>query len=164
MIHNIPVDGGTLAVEVTDGQAEPVLAIHGISSQRRLWGWLRAEAPDLTLVAPDLRGRADSVAIEGPFGIEQHSRDMLAVLDALHLDQVHVLGMSMGGFIAVDLAVRAPERVRSLVLVDGGFPMTVPPGLTPELLPAVFADRLGRLEQTWSSVEDYAAYFVQATA
>ena len=54
-----PVGGrarGRPRLEVLAGTAEPVLAIHGISSHRRLWDWLHAEAPELTLVAPDLRG------------------------------------------------------------------------------------------------------------
>jgi pimeloyl-ACP methyl ester carboxylesterase len=158
------VPGGELAVEVFAGSSAPVLALHGVSSTRRLWMWLRAEAPDLTLVAPDLRGRGDSLDVSGPSSVPVHADDMVAVLDALGLDAVHVCGMSMGGFVAVDLALRFPDRVRSLVLVDGGFPMSTPPGLTPEALPAVFADRLGRLEHRWESVEEYAAYFTGATA
>lgn len=164
VVHAVPVRGGELAAEVLPGSSEPVLAVHGISSTRRLWSWLRAEAPDLTLVAPDLRGRGDSLHLQGPSSVRQHADDLVAVLDALGLDAVHVCGMSMGGFVAVDLALRFPDRVRSLVLVDGGFPMAAPPGLTREALPVVFADRLGRLEQRWSSLEEYVAYFTAATA
>ena len=163
-VQRIPVAGGDLAVEVRSGASAPVLAVHGISSSRRLWDWLHAEAPDLTLVAPDLRGRGDSLAVAGPSSVHQHAEDLVAVLDALDLEQVVVCGMSMGGFVAVDLAVHHPGRVRSLVLVDGGYPMAPPPGLTPELLPVVFADRLARLEQPWPSLEEYAAFFTSATA
>ena len=60
-VHMVSVQGGELAVEVLEGRSEPVLAIHGISSQRRLWNWLRAEAPEIALIAPDLRGRGDSL-------------------------------------------------------------------------------------------------------
>ncbi len=89
---------------------------------------------------------------------------MIAVLDALGLRSVHVCGMSMGGFVAVELAVSFPGRVKSLILVDGGFPMAVPAGLTPESLPAVFADRLARLGRDWPDVTDYAGFFVAQTA
>ena len=132
---NVEVSGGALAVEVISAGTEPVLAIHGISSQRRLWNWLRAAAPDLSLVAPDLRGRGDSVNVQGPSSIGRHVADMIAVLDSLGLDAVHVCGMSMGGFVAVELATAHPGRVKSLILVDGGFPMTAPPGLTPRPCP-----------------------------
>jgi len=162
-LHSIPVTGGDLAVEVLDGTTEPVLAVHGISSQRRLWNWLRAEAPDLTLVAPDLRGRADSFGVAGPSSVPQHADDMVAVLDALGLDRVHVVGMSMGGFVAVELAARFTERVKSIVLVDGGFPMVAPPGLTRENVGAAFADRVARLQRAWTPAE-YLELFTTSTA
>ena len=154
MISFVDVDGGALAVETFPGTTEPILAIHGISSHRRLWSWLRAAAPELTIVAPDLRGRADSYEVKGASTVSQHADDMIAVLDAMELDSAHVCGMSMGGFVAIDLALRHPDRVKSLILVDGGFPMAKKEGLTREMLPVVFADRLGRLEQTWGSVDE----------
>ena len=138
---------------------EPVLAIHGISSQRKLWLWLHEAAPEIPLLAPDLRGRGASVGLGGPYGMDAHVADLIALLDARGLDRVHVVGMSMGGFIAVHLAARHPERVRSLVLVDGGPPMATPPGLTPETLPMAFVGRAGRLAKQWPSLADYRDYF-----
>jgi pimeloyl-ACP methyl ester carboxylesterase len=101
------------------------------------------------------------VTVQGPSSISRHAADLVAVLDRLGLDSVHVCGMSMGGFVAVELAAADPGRVRSLILVDGGFPMAAPPGLTREALPAVFRDRLDR---QWPSVRDYAEFFVAQTA
>ncbi len=158
------VPGGRLAVERFTSGREPVLAIHGVSSQRRLWNWLRAADPGLGLVAPDLRGRGDSADVAGPSSMSRHAADMVAVLDRLGLAAVHVCGMSMGGFVAVELATAYPGRVKSLILVDGGFPMAAPPGLTPEALPVVFRDRLSRLDREWASVRDYAEFFVARTA
>jgi pimeloyl-ACP methyl ester carboxylesterase len=163
-VIGVPVPGGTLAVEVSRSGSEPVLAVHGISSQRRLWNWLRAADPGLGLVAPDLRGRGDSVGVSGPSSIARHAADLLAVLDHLGLGTVTVCGMSMGGFVAVELATAHPDRVRNLVLVDGGLPMAAPPGLTQRTLPVVFRDRLARLDREWPSVADYAAFFVAQTA
>ncbi len=163
-LHHVDVAGGALEVDVLPGSTAPVLAVHGISSQRKLWNWLRAEAPELTLVAPDLRGRGGSLGVTGPSSVTQHADDLIAVLDALGLQQVHVCGMSMGGFVSVDLAVRYPDRVLSLVLVDGGFPMATPPGLTREALPTVFADRLDRLQQAWESLDQFLAFFTSSTA
>ncbi|HEX3753124.1 MAG TPA: alpha/beta hydrolase [Streptosporangiaceae bacterium] len=160
----VPVPGGDLAVEHVISRTEPVLAIHGISSQRKLWNWLRAQRPDLSLIAPDLRGRGDSVGVTGRSSVARHAADLIAVLDHLGLDAVPVCGMSMGGFVAVELATAYPDRVKSLVLVDGGFPMATPPGLTPEAVPAIFRDRLARLGRDWPTVEDYAQFFVANTA
>jgi pimeloyl-ACP methyl ester carboxylesterase len=163
-VDQVAVAGGALAVETYPGVTEPVLAVHGISSQRRLWNWLRASDAGITIVAPDLRGRADSVSVGGRSSVAQHADDMVAVLDHLELGAVHVCGMSMGGFVAVDLASRYPDRVKSVILVDGGFPMATPPGLTADLLPKMFADRLGRLQQVWGSLDEYLAFFTDNTA
>ncbi|MBB4684223.1 alpha/beta fold hydrolase [Amycolatopsis jiangsuensis] len=158
----VPVEGGELAVEVTGGGGAPVLAVHGVSSNCRLWNWLRAEAPELALVMPDLRGRAGSHRVAGTSSIRRHAEDLVRVLDALELEVVAVCGMSMGGFVAVELATRWPERVRGLVLVDGGLPMALPAGLTPEAVPAAFAPQLERVARRWDGVEDYLAYFCRA--
>jgi len=158
------VPGGTLVYEVRDGSTEPVLAVHGVSSQRRLWNWFSAVAPEVTLVMPDLRGRADSVDVAGPYTPARHAEDLVAVLDDAGLDRVHVLGMSMGGFVAVELAASHPDRVKTLILVDGGYRMAAPPGMTRQTLPLVMADRVGRLGRRWSGVDEYLEYFTGSTA
>jgi pimeloyl-ACP methyl ester carboxylesterase len=163
-VADVPVPGGSLAVEVITSGTEPVLAIHGVSSQRKLWNWLRAVDPGISLIAPDLRGRGDSIDVAGDHSIGRHAADMVAVLDHLGIAAVHVCGMSMGGFVAVELATLMPDRVKSLILVDGGFPMQAPDGLTPASLPALFRDRLARVDRHWSSIHDYARFFVATTA
>lgn len=164
LVSTVAVPGGDLAYEILSGATEPVLAIHGISGHRRLWSWLHTGAPELTLVAPDLRGRADSIDVAGESSPVRHADDMVLLLDALGLESVHVVGMSMGGFVAVHLADRHPDRVKSLVLVDGGFPMAVAPGLTRDTVTLALADRVGRLERTWDSVDELLAYFCNTTA
>jgi pimeloyl-ACP methyl ester carboxylesterase len=89
-VIEVEVPGGRLAVETFTSGAEPVLAVHGVSSQRRLWNWVRAADPGLGLVAPDLRGRGDSVGVSGPSSMSRHAADMIAVLDHLGLAAVHV--------------------------------------------------------------------------
>lgn len=163
-LRKVAVRGGELTVELLAGDSTPVLAVHGISSQRRLWNWLHAEAPEISLLAPDLRGRGDSFAVAGPSNVAAHAADLIAVLDAFGLGAVHICGMSMGGFVAVEMAHRYPARVKSLVLIDGGFPMAAPPGLTRAALPKLFADRLGRLGQPWESLDAYLDFFVSHTA
>jgi pimeloyl-ACP methyl ester carboxylesterase len=161
-IRTVTVPGGDLEVAVDSGR-RPVLAIHGVSSNRRLFDWLRARAPELPLIVPDLRGRGGSVAVDGPFSVRRHAADLVAVLDALGLDAVDVCGMSMGGFVAVELATSAPDRVRSVCLVDGGLPMVTPPGLTRDLLPRAFAAQLGRLDQDWPDPAAYREYFLRTS-
>ncbi len=160
----VAVPGGDLAYDVLAGETAPVLAVHGVSSSRMLWSWVHAAAPEITLVTPDLRGRGDSVGVGGPFGMRRHADDLVLLLDRLGLESVTVLGMSMGAFVSVHLADRHPDRVRSLVLVDGGFPMAVPPGLTRDNVAAAFADRTSRLEHPWPSTTSYVEHVVAHTA
>jgi pimeloyl-ACP methyl ester carboxylesterase len=138
------------------GRGVPVVAIHGMSSQHLLWLWTTEAAPDVHLVAPDLRGRGAGVDLPGPYGMGRHAGDVLALLDACGLDRVVLVGMSMGGFVAVALADRAPDRVASLLLVDGGPPMALPAGASAE---APVADRLVRAQTSFASFDAYRDVF-----
>jgi pimeloyl-ACP methyl ester carboxylesterase len=62
----------------------------------------------------------------GQLAVETFTSGTEPVLDHLDLAAVHMCGMSMGGFVAVELATAYPGRVKSLILVDGGFPMAAP--------------------------------------
>ncbi|QDP98941.1 alpha/beta hydrolase [Microlunatus elymi] len=159
MMHQVTVPGGQLAVEVHAGDTAPVLAIHGVSSNARLWNWLRAEDPGIAVVAPDLRGRAGSVSVGMPSSLARHASDLVAVLDHLELDRATVCGMSMGGFVAVELANSYPDRVAGLVLIDGGFPMPNP-GLSPEMIRAAFAAQASRADQYFADGAAYRDYFL----
>jgi pimeloyl-ACP methyl ester carboxylesterase len=97
----------------------PVLCIHGITANAHAFdGIARMLAPQCGVVAPDLRGRGESDAPPEGYGVLVHTRDMLAVLDALMLTRVDVVGWSLGARIAMQLAATSPERVRRLVLLD----------------------------------------------
>ncbi|MBY6681445.1 alpha/beta hydrolase [Rhodococcus sp. BP-316] len=162
-VERVPVSGGHITVETLTGSSDPILVIHGVSSQRMLWNWLHAEAPHLTLVAPDLRGRGDSVDVTGASSLARHADDLDAVLEALGLDSVHVCGMSMGAFAAVEFAARFSSRAKSLVLVDGGVPVEPPAGLTRDTVAAVFEDRIARTRQRWDDLDDYLDFLVSTS-
>lgn len=66
----------------------------------------------------DTRGHGKSSATPGPYTIEQLSRDVLALLDSLHLDCVHFCGLSMGGMTGMWLALHARQRLRKLILCN----------------------------------------------
>jgi pimeloyl-ACP methyl ester carboxylesterase len=157
MLRHIPVEGGSLAVDVHAADTAPVLALHGVSSNRKLWNWAHATAPGLSLITPDLRGRADSVDLPGPSSLRQHADDMIRVLDALEIDTITVCGLSMGGFVGVALATAHPDRVSKLVLVDGGFPMAGNDKITPDMVPTAFGGHLATIERVWSGPDEYVA-------
>jgi alpha-beta hydrolase superfamily lysophospholipase len=85
---DVPVPGGDLRVgrwTASDPAAPVVVAAHGVTANHRTWA-LVAEQADFTLVAPDLRGRGRSGALEGSAGMARHADDLLAVLDHLAVD------------------------------------------------------------------------------
>ena len=123
-------------------------------------------AGECTLLAPDLRGRALSAGLPGPYGIEGHAEDVLAVLDAHGVDRAVLVGHSMGGFVAAMAAAGvARDRVRGLVLVDGGLPFPDPPGADVEAkLSAVLGPALDRLDLTFPDLAAVRAFWTQHPA
>lgn len=74
------------------------------------------------LVAVDLRGRGRSLGQPGPYGIEQHADDVVALIRWLDVGPVVVTGHAMGASVALMAAERHPDAVRELLLIDGGTP------------------------------------------
>jgi 3-oxoadipate enol-lactonase len=96
---------------------ETLLLLNGLSSPSATWFRLvRALRPQLRILTLDNRGTGRTGVPDGPYPIPLLAADALAVLDAAGADQAHVLGISLGGLIAQELALSHPERVRSLVL------------------------------------------------
>ncbi|UFN51766.1 3-oxoadipate enol-lactonase (plasmid) [Roseomonas sp. OT10] len=106
--------------------AEPLLLLHSLGTDHRIWdGPAEALRQNFRLILPDLRGHGLTTVTPGPYDIGRLARDMLALLDALGIERAHVAGVSIGGMVAQAMAALAPERVRSLVLVDTA--MIIPP-------------------------------------
>ncbi|HYI62553.1 MAG TPA: alpha/beta fold hydrolase [Acidimicrobiales bacterium] len=109
-------DGTRLHYQVW-GRGEPLLLVHGLGTDLR--GWLpqrRAFGSRYRCIAFDNRGVGASDKPPGPYDLEAMADDALRVLAASGHESAHVVGVSMGGILAQMVAVRAPERVRSLTL------------------------------------------------
>ena len=100
------------------GDGEPLLLIQGMSGTHLSWGrpFLDGLEPHFDCVVFDNRGIGRSGAVEDPFTIADMAADAAGLLDALELESAHVLGISMGGMIAQELALAHPDRLRSLTL------------------------------------------------
>ncbi|MGH2602531.1 MAG: alpha/beta fold hydrolase [Dehalococcoidia bacterium] len=152
-------DGCEIAVADWPGEVGPLVCVHGLTSHSRAFAGLAAELPGYRLVAVDCRGRGKS-SKKPPFGLEQHAADLAAVMDHLGVDKATLVGHSMGAYIAGAFCARYPERVRRLVFVDGGYPQPLPPGATPDsLLESMLSFALEKLRRTWTSVEEYFAFY-----
>jgi 3-oxoadipate enol-lactonase len=132
-------DGVRIAYE-TLGEGEPVVFVHGLGYDRQGWGPLPVLlAEDFQVLLIDNRGVGESDVPEGPYAVSQMAADVVAVLDDAGIDAAHVFGVSLGGYIAQELASTRPERVRKLVLAS-----TAPGGARSHPMPAAGLEAFGR--------------------
>jgi len=137
------------------GSGPPLLLIMGLSGTLLHWGelFMQELRKDFDVIAYDHRGVGDSSRVEEPFTISDLAADASALLTALELESVHLMGISMGGMIAQELALAHPERVRTLTLgctYSGGPGSSLP--TQPELAEAVLSgDRERALRAMWEA-------------
>jgi 3-oxoadipate enol-lactonase len=100
------------------GSGEPLLMIQGMSGTHVAWGepFLEPLRESFDVIAFDNRGIGLSAPIEGAFTIVEMAEDAAGLMDELGLESAHVVGISMGGMIAQELALAEPDRLRSLAL------------------------------------------------
>ncbi len=120
------------------GSGAPVLLVHGLGSSTEDWEPQVSElAREFTVVTYDVRGHGRTGKPAGAYSVSQFASDAAALIGALGLGAVHVVGLSMGGMIAFQLAADHPELVRSLVIVNSG----------PEMVPRTFKEKLGIVQR-----------------
>jgi 3-oxoadipate enol-lactonase len=111
-------DAGAELYWERSGRGEPLLLIQGMSATHLSWGepFLSRLEADFDCVVFDNRGIGNSAEASRPFTVAELAADALAVMDAAGLESAHVIGISMGGMTAQELALAAPDRLRSLTL------------------------------------------------
>ena len=116
MAYARAADGTRLHYEVVGRRdSDPVLMIQGLGADKSGWNLQRvALAPRYRTIALDNRGAGRSDKPFGTYSLEQMADDAITVLDAAGYESAHVMGASMGGAISQIVAVKYPERVRSL--------------------------------------------------
>jgi pimeloyl-ACP methyl ester carboxylesterase len=147
---------------------DPVVCLHGITAQHRAFNAAaRLLGPKRGLVGVDLRGRGDSDKPESGYSLATHASDVVRVLDHLGLENAVILGHSMGAFVALKTALAYPDRVRALVLLDGGWPRveSSPEEMTEEekeeaaALEEGLARAFRRLDMVFESPEAYLDFW-----
>jgi len=115
---HLAVNGTRLYYDDT-GEGPPLLLVHGLGSSTRDWyEQVEAFAADYRVLRVDLRGHGRSARPEGPYHMAEFGRDVAVLLQRLDAAPAHVVGLSMGGMVALQLAADAPRLVRSLVVVN----------------------------------------------
>ncbi|MFQ5399591.1 MAG: alpha/beta fold hydrolase [Anaerolineae bacterium] len=115
------------------GRGRPLLLLHGLGSSVRDWELqMPVFSRQYRVIAVDMRGHGRSAKPKGPYSLPMFAADTAEFIRRLALAPVHVVGISMGGMIALQLAVDAPELLKSMALVNCG----------PELVPRTFKEKL----------------------
>ena len=161
---SVPVTGGSLNVGIHKGrELTPTLVlIHGITANHLTWSIVGDHlGDDVTILAPDLRGRAGSASLPGPFGMKNHAKDIVALLDHVGVDQATIVGHSMGGYVSCAVATDYPDRVAGHVLVDGGVTLAeVPEGTDiDQILTAILGPTMQRLSMTFADKDEWLAFW-----
>ena len=125
---------GTLDVRYLDwgGEGPPLLALHGLASSAH---WYDLVAPYLRcqhrVIAPDQRGHGQTSQANTGYDWQSLTSDAVGLLDNLGISRASVFGHSWGATVALNLAVRFPDRVSALGLIDGGVSRSNPPSNEP---------------------------------
>jgi pimeloyl-ACP methyl ester carboxylesterase len=104
---------------VDKGQGEPLLFLNGLSGDHLYWmGQLRTFARRYRCLVPDNRDVGQSSYAAGPYSSRDMAGDFVELLESLQAPPAHVIGLSLGGMVAQELALLAPARVKSLILTS----------------------------------------------
>ena len=113
----VPVNGGKLYYEAT-GQGHAVVFIHGGQLDRRMWDEQgQFFSKKFRVIRYDVRGFGNSIVGNEPYSDKE---DLAALLKHLKIDKAYIVGLSLGGRIAIDFAIAHPEMAEALVLAGPG--------------------------------------------
>ncbi len=99
-----------------DGKGQPLLLLNSVGCGLGLWDAVMPHLGGFRVLRMDMRGHGGSDSPDGDYSLDQLASDVLCVLDAAEVERATICGLSLGGMMAMCLALQAPERVRALVL------------------------------------------------
>lgn len=149
--HFIEVNDITLHyIEYPLDNAPTLICLHGVTANAHAFDGLVAKGLNehYRVIAPDLRGRGLSSHPAFHYSMEDHAKDILDLLDHLHIQKAILVGHSFGGYLSFYLAANYPERVEKLVILDAALEMN------PDIV-EMLAPTLGRLDKKFDSWDDY---------
>lgn len=120
VVGYIPTSGGAKLYYEMSGKGDPIILLHGHSLDTRMWdSQFKAFARHHRVVRFDFRGYGKSSPQTETFQFT-HMQDLLTVMDSLHIDRAHIVGLSMGAFVAADILALHPERLLTCTMASGG--------------------------------------------
>jgi pimeloyl-ACP methyl ester carboxylesterase len=132
-----PVNGLRMYYEI-HGEGPPLLLLHGAYMTIDMFGpLLSGLAATRQVIAPELRGHGRTADAEGPITYEQMADDTAGLIRHLELEYADVVGYSMGGGVALQLAIRHPSLVRKLVVASAGYRYDAMPAEAIEMFPSI---------------------------
>ncbi len=101
------------------GEGEPLVFIHGLGSSGRDWQFqVPVFTPHFQVITYDVRGHGQTDKPPGPYSVPMFADDLKRLLDALEIREAHMVGISMGGMIALQMAASYPAMVKSQTIVN----------------------------------------------
>ena len=129
----VDIDNTQLNYQIV-GDGDPLLLLHGLGSSSQDWDLQMDDfSRHFQVILVDLRGHGKSGKPPGPYSIPLFAEDIASLIIELGCSPAHVLGISLGGMVAFQMAISFPEVVKSLIIVNS----------TPELVPKTLKDRFG---------------------
>jgi pimeloyl-ACP methyl ester carboxylesterase len=119
-----PVNGLKMYYEVHGSSSgEPLVLLHGsfMTITNNWTGWIEELSKSRKVIAVEMQGHGRTADIDRDFSYENLADDIAAMLDYLEIEQADLLGYSMGGGVAMQVAIRHPEKVRKVVSVSAVF-------------------------------------------
>ncbi len=148
-------DGLEIQMAVWDGEGENIVCAHGLTANCRCWDEMAScLTPAHSFWAMDLRGRGLSDKPPTGYALDHHILDLHCLLEDCGLNRAVLMGHSLGAYISLAFAARYPERVKKLILMDGGGQLSDKQW---DQVDIVIKPSLDRLGQVFPSFEEYVA-------
>jgi pimeloyl-ACP methyl ester carboxylesterase len=151
--HDVTINGINIHYVDWTEAGESVVCVHGLTANCRYFDSLGEKlSPEYRVIAYDIRGRGNSGKASTGYNIIRHAADLHELLDVLSLEHTILIGHSLGAGISAFFTAHFPERVRKLVLIDGGGggPLADYDAIFESIRPMV-----DRLRAKYPSVEEY---------
>jgi len=112
------INGIKICYEVK-GEGEPLILVHGFGADKEVWiAQFEPLAKHFKVIRFDNRGAGKSDRPDEPYTMEMFADDTAGLMDHLEIDKAHVLGWSLGGMIVQTFAIKYPERLKKLILIN----------------------------------------------